>query len=147
MDIYNQNKNVWEEKTIIEPPKKFDNQIDLNLKNIILKTQKKLKANECSHTGQKNIIRNCPTCNKKIYYTTESGLKIATKNKTICYACSNRIKENYIGKKIGNLLITNQYLHSNGRTLVDYECQCKAKTIKIGAFLSNLKNQKYCKKM
>lgn len=48
---------------------------------------------------------------------------------------------NFIGNRFGKLVVIKQY--KGKRTLVDYICDCG--TVKIGAYLSNVKNQDACK--
>lgn len=51
---------------------------------------------------------------------------------------------NYTGQKFGSLTIGRQYTGKNGRTCVDYKCDCGNE--KIGAHLANVKHQKNCNK-
>ena len=94
------------------------------------------------NTSNRNIwVKSCPTCDKKMRYKTRPILNKSIKLNRYCARCSS-ISHNCIGKKFGNIEIVNQYIGSDGKSLVDYKCNCGS--VKVGMHLSNVKRQKNC---
>ncbi len=138
------NAILWEEKNSTETNGNYENNLILGQKDIIKETKIESEKKECGDIGkEKKWKKNCPKCNKVMYYKTNPILKNSLKLNRICSVCSN-LEKNIIGKKFGKILITKQYQGIDGRTIVDYICECG--TTKIGAHLTNVKNQKSCKK-
>ena len=83
------NTNIWEEKSYIEPKKNClqCSEPDQNDSTTII--EKKLKKEISKDTLKiSQWKRNCPKCNKILFYNLRGGYTRATKKNTLCKICS-----------------------------------------------------------
>lgn len=68
-----------------------ENKNEFETNDIIKNTEIKYVKNECENTG-KIWKRNCPKCNKIIYFSSKGNYKSSIKNNCFCRNCSNILK-------------------------------------------------------
>ena len=67
---------IWEENDLTEQRKNFENKNELEMQDTTQNTETKLEKKECESIGsKKKWTRNCPKCNKEIYYSNKYNLK------------------------------------------------------------------------
>lgn len=74
----------WEEKNYTEQEKNYLNNNERGEIDITISTPKKSKIKECKNTGW---TRNCPKCNKVIFYTTKYSRNQMVRRKSACKTC------------------------------------------------------------
>ena len=108
------------------------NNLIIDPNDIINDTVNKLNGNECADIGNKNQwTRNCPKCGVEQIYKKQIYRDTAIFLNTRCKKCFHKqrteerhTKENYVGKKFGKLIITNQYIGIHNMTMVNCKCEC-----------------------
>lgn len=120
---------LWEDTDLIEQWKKSESKPTFAPSDGINEINNVSVKNECDNIGnKKKWKRNCPKCNKEIFYSNKNYILQSIKLNRKCHKCAldeiaRKKRNNLIGKKIKNFLITNQYTDKN-KGYVDVICDC-----------------------
>lgn len=91
---------IWEENDLTEQRKNFENKNELETQDTTQNTETKLEKKECESIGsKKKWTRNCPKCNKEIYYSNKYNLKNAIRKNTLCNICNGILRNKNLTDK------------------------------------------------
>ncbi len=94
LEYYIYKESIWEGKRNMKPIKSEPKQKDVGDENIIIEIKNKSAKNICENiTSEKKWTKNCPICNRIIFYVNKYRLQYGIENKTICKSCRTHTKQ------------------------------------------------------
>ena len=90
IEMSTQKDVIWEEKNLIEPKTKYENNGTIVPKNITNEIKNEFVKKECENIGKKKIwTKICPNCGNEPVYSSEEQLKKSIENNRNCLKCGS----------------------------------------------------------